>query len=205
MDHDELFGEVFFRDMDCCDCRFVNSSDIHLMSASPRTASISNWTERLSRPKTRQLFALKVKEDELPGTMASSFGAFLNKGSTPSTSASDGLTPSSSTSAPATTQPSSSAFAGLSIPSLPPNAASTAAPGSSAATLRLREIAQQSQKLNDTIRAGSAELPKLELSLGMIREKARDMSRRAGGAGRENMQQAYLSPLYIVDKIVIFY
>jgi hypothetical protein len=56
--------------------------------------------------------------------------------------------------------------------------------------MRLREIAQQSQKLNDTIRAGSAELPKLELSLGMIREKARDMSRRAGGADRENMQQA---------------
>jgi hypothetical protein len=58
--------------------------------------------------------------------------------------------------------------------------------------MRLREIAQQSQKLNDTIRAGSADLPKLELSLGMIREKARDMSRRAGGAGRENMQQAYI-------------
>jgi hypothetical protein len=30
------------------------------------------------------------------------------------------------------------------------------------------------------------------LSVGMIREKARDMSRRAGGASRENMQQAYL-------------
>jgi len=68
----------------------------------------------------------------------------------------------------------------------------SAASGSSAAALRLREIAQQSQKLNETIRAGSAELPKLELSLGMIREKARDMSRRAGGAGRENMQQAYV-------------
>lgn len=82
-----------------------------------------------------------------------------------------------------------------SISSLPTTASyTTAASGSSAATLRLREIAQQSQKLNETIRAGSAELPKLELSLGMIREKARDMSRRAGGAGRENMQQAYLPP-----------
>jgi hypothetical protein len=154
------------------------------------TASISNWTERLSRPKHDSL--LRGSNSR---TM-SSFGAFLNKGSTPSTPASHGLAPSASTpasQAPATPQPSSqpsSAFAGLSIPSLPPNAASTAAPGSSAATLRLREIAQQSQKLNDTIRAGSAELPKLELSLGMIREKARDMSRRAGGAGRENMQQA---------------
>jgi hypothetical protein len=59
--------------------------------------------------------------------------------------------------------------------------------------MRLREIAQKSQKLNDTIQAGSPALPKLELSLGMIREKARDMSRRAGGAGRENMQQAYAS------------
>jgi hypothetical protein len=64
--------------------------------------------------------------------------------------------------------------------------------GSNAATMRLREIAQKSQKLNDTIQAGSPALPKLELSLGMIREKARDMSRRAGGAGRENMQQAYI-------------
>jgi hypothetical protein len=69
-------------------------------------------------------------------------------------------------------------------------AASTTS-SSSAATMRLREIAQQSQKLNETIRAGSTELPKLELSLGMIRDKAKDMSRRAGGAGRENMQQAY--------------
>lgn len=93
----------------------------------------------------------------------------------------------------ATTQPQAgppSAFAGLSIPSLPVHTSSSATSRSSAATVRLREIAQQSQKLNDTIRAGSAELPKLELSLGMIREKARDMSRRAGGAGRENMQQA---------------
>ena len=73
------------------------------------------------------------------------------------------------------------------------------ASGSSAASLRLREIAQQSQKLNETIRAGSTELPKLELSLGMIRDKAKDMSRRAGGAGRENMQQAYLFPCKTTD------
>jgi hypothetical protein len=137
----------------------------------------------------------------------SGFSAFLKPGTTPSTPASAPFTTPSSTpsTTPAvpppitsstTTQPTQqqrpNAFATPSITSLPASTSYTsAASGSSAATLRLREIAQQSQKLNETIRAGSAELPKLELSLGMIREKARDMSRRAGGAGRENMQQAY--------------
>src|SRR5579859_89353 len=125
----------------------------------------------------------------------SAFSSFLNPGNTPSTPAANPLT-STSTTTPAT-QPSTStaqpissnnAFTTSAFPS-----SSSAATGASAATLRLRDIAQQSQKLNETIRAGSAELPKLELSLGMIREKARDMSRRAGGAGRENMQQAYFS------------
>jgi len=63
----------------------------------------------------------------------------------------------------------------------------------SAAALRFRELAQQSQKLNESIRAGSPDLPKLELNLGMIRDKARDMSRRAGGGNRETIQQAYTS------------
>lgn len=76
---------------------------------------------------------------------------------------------------------------------------STTPSGGSSALLRLREIAQKSQKLNETIRAGSAELPKLDLSLGIIREKAREMSRRAGGVGRENMQQAYI--VYLVPDL----
>jgi hypothetical protein len=65
------------------------------------------------------------------------------------------------------------------------------APAVSTGAMRFRELAQQSHKLNESIRAGSADLPKLELSLGMIRDKARDMSRRAGGANRDNIQQAY--------------
>ena len=143
-----------------------------------------------------------------PLTM-SGFSAFLKPGNTPSTPASTPLSAPSSTpsTTPATqlpitlqtqqlSQPQSNAFATSSITSLPTTASYTSATsGSSAASIRLREIAQQSQKLNETIRAGSADLPKLELSLGMIREKARDMSRRAGGAGRENMQQAYPGPL----------
>jgi hypothetical protein len=86
-----------------------------------------------------------------------------------------------------------------------PAASSTTTPafaapasGQSAAALKFRELAQQSQKLNESIRAGSADLPKLELSLGMIRDKARDMSRRAGGTNRENIQQAYFSHPFIL-------
>jgi len=140
----------------------------------------------------------------------SGFSPFLKPGgNTPSTPATNPfLAPSSTTpsTTPATQPPIAAqtqqplqqqpnVFATSSITSLPTTTSYTSATsGSSAATLRLREIAQQSQKLNETIRAGSAELPKLELSLGMIREKARDMSRRAGGAGRENMQQAYPPP-----------
>lgn len=133
-----------------------------------------------------------------------SFSSFLNPGNQPSIPASNPivnpslLSPASQqTGATPTDQtqqqpnvlppPSLSSIQGIS-------SFTSVSSGSSAATVRLREIAQQSQKLNETIRAGSAELPKLELSLGMIREKARDMSRRAGGAGRENMQQAYPSP-----------
>jgi hypothetical protein len=130
----------------------------------------------------------------------SSFTSFLNPGTTPSTPASNPLATQSSTSSTPASQPPTqtgqqplNGFQTGTVPSIPTTMsfASTSS-GSSASTLRLREIAQQSQKLNETIRAGSTELPKLELSLGMIREKARDMSRRAGGAGRENMQQAYL-------------
>jgi hypothetical protein len=130
----------------------------------------------------------------------SSFGSFLNPGTTPYTPASNPLSTQPSTSSTPASQPPAQAgqqpsngFPTGTVPSIPTTTsfASTSS-GSSAATIRLREIAQQSQKLNETIRAGSTELPKLGLSLGMIREKARDMSRRAGGAGRENMQQAYL-------------
>ena len=130
----------------------------------------------------------------------SSFSSFLNSGGTPSTPATNPLSPSSSTpstqpplTTPQPTQPPK-AFATSAMSSFPITAgAGSTSSGSSAATIRLREIAQQSQKLNETIRAGSTELPKLELSLGMIRDKAKDMSRRAGGAGRENMQQAYVA------------
>ncbi len=128
----------------------------------------------------------------------SSFPSFLKPGNTPSTPASDPLATQPSTSSTPATEPStlagqqpSNAFPTGTVPSVSTTASfGSTSSGSSAAALRLREIAQQSQKLNETIRAGSTELPKLELSLGMIREKARDMSRRAGGAGRENMQQA---------------
>ena len=132
----------------------------------------------------------------------SGLSSFLNKTYPPSTPTSTPPAGASSTPTTAPPQPSTqpagpSAFSGMSTPSLPTQgtAGASGSSGSSAATLRLREIAQQSQKLNDTIRAGSAGLPKLELSLGMIRDKARDMSRRAGGAGRDNMQQAYLPSL----------
>lgn len=128
----------------------------------------------------------------------SSFSSFLNQSGTPSTPATNPLTSSTTTpsSQPlATTQPSTqppSAFPASAMSAFPTTtAAGSTASRSSAATIRLREIAQQSQKLNETIRAGSNDLPKLELSLGMIRDKAKDMSRRAGGADRENMQQAY--------------
>ena len=131
----------------------------------------------------------------------SSFSSFLNKG-TPSTPATNPLASSSNTPStqPLTTaQPSAqppSAFPSSAMSAFPSTtASSSSALGGSAATLRLREIAQQSQKLNETIRAGSNDLPKLELSLGMIRDKAKDMSRRAGGADRENMQQAYPASL----------
>jgi hypothetical protein len=88
-----------------------------------------------------------------------------------------------------------SAFGTPSAPAAP-TASSTPAfapptPAASTGAMRFRELAQQSHKLNESIRAGSADLPKLELSLGMILDKARDMSRRAGGANRENIQQAY--------------
>ena len=128
----------------------------------------------------------------------SSFPSFLKPGNTPSTPASNPLTTQLSTSSTPASQPPtlagqqpSNVLPTGTVASVPTTTsfASTSS-GSSAATLRLREIAEQSQKLNETIRAGSTELPKLELSLGMIREKARDMSRRAGGAGRENRQQA---------------
>jgi hypothetical protein len=88
-----------------------------------------------------------------------------------------------------------SAFGTPSAPAAPAASSTSAfappAPAASAGAMRFRELAQQSHKLNESIRAGSADLPKLELSLGMILDKARDMSRRAGGANRENIQQAY--------------
>jgi hypothetical protein len=126
----------------------------------------------------------------------SSFTPFAGRGNAPSTPSFNPLgtqTPlGTPTTQPPTQTPQTNTFTTPAlVPSIPTTASFTStSSGSSAATLRLREIAQQSQKLNETIRAGSAELPKLELSLGMIRDKARDMSRRAGGAGRENMQQA---------------
>src|SRR5579859_4273720 len=128
----------------------------------------------------------------------SSFSSFLNQGGTPSTPATNPLasiTNTPSTQPVTTAQPSTQpppAFTASAMSSFPTTMApGSTSSGSSAATIRLREIAQQSQKLNETIRAGSNDLPKLELSLGMIRDKAKDMSRRAGGADRENMQQAY--------------
>lgn len=139
----------------------------------------------------------------------SSFTPFLNRSNAPSTPASNPIGSQTSVSSTPATQPplqqsqQTNAFTASPVPSVPITASyASASSGSSAATLRLREIAQQSQKLNETIRAGSAELPKLELSLGMIRDKARDMSRRAGGTGRENMQQAYLS--YTSYNILMF-
>jgi hypothetical protein len=155
--------------------------------------------------------------------------SFLRPGNTPSTPATSNpqptlpsltLTPATPSGQQSTTpssqsqQPAPQQAISSTTPFMPPPPAATTgmfsytspSSGSSGATLRLREIAQQSQKLNETIRAGSAELPKLDLSLGMIREKARDMSRRAGGVGRENMQQAYPSlTLKIPKKIVISY
>jgi len=127
----------------------------------------------------------------------SSFSSFLNPGGTQSTPAPNPVP--SSTNTPSTqpiTTPQQSiqpltAFSASAMSGFPGATGSGTTPsGSNAATIRLREIAQQSQKLNETMRAGNTELPKLELSLGMIRDKAKDMSRRAGGTGRENMQQA---------------
>jgi hypothetical protein len=105
-------------------------------------------------------------------------------------------TPAQNVSSPATATPGQPPNPSTTVPPQASNAFSmpssfTSTGSGSAAMMRLREVAAQSQKLNETTRAGSTELPKLELSLGMIREKARDLSRRAGGASRENMQQAY--------------
>src|SRR5271156_2342710 len=131
----------------------------------------------------------------------SAFSSFLNQSTNPSNETPQNpLSGSSSTPA---NQPSlgpgqqtggssNGAATGPSLNIIPPPIlnSSTNPTGASAAAMRLREIGQQSQKLNEKIRAGSADLPKLELSLGMIREKAKELSRRAGGSGGENMQQA---------------
>ena len=130
----------------------------------------------------------------------SAFSSFLNKSNPsnenpPNSLASTSSIPSIQPLPPSGQQSNGSSGAAAPVPSItlnPPPVLSTSInpTGASPAAMRLREIAQQSQKLNETIRAGSADLPKLELSLGMIREKAKDLSRRAGGSGRENMQQA---------------
>ena len=156
--------------------------------------------EKETPPKTRS-FAEAIKE--LRTAAMSSFTSFLHPGNAPSTPGLNPLGAQTPLSTPATQpltqaqQPSQQTSTSTAVPVPVPvpiipiiGSYTSASSGSSAATLRFREIAQQSQKLNETIRAGSAELPKLELSLGMIRDKAKDMSRRAGGAGRENMQQA---------------
>ena len=153
------------------------------------------------KTKHRSSFTkLTGRWEQRTATMSFS-SSFLKPGNMPSSPASNPLASSSSTTSnqpPATQQsiqPStqqSNGFGTSSISSFPIMPSGPIGSGSNAATMRLREIAQKSQKLNDTIQAGSPALPKLELSLGMIREKARDMSRRAGGAGRENMQQAYI-------------
>lgn len=153
-------------------------------------------------PATRSLFtSLKCfVKGRVENDIMSAFSSFLNKSSNPSNETPQNPLTSSSA---AGNQPSlgqgqqtagssNGAAAGPSLNINPPSilASSINPTGGSAASVRLREIAQQSQKLNEKIRAGSADLPKLELSLGMIREKAKELSRRAGGSGRENIQQA---------------
>jgi hypothetical protein len=140
--------------------------------------------------------AFLILSDHRNNSRMSGFSSFLKPGNTPGAPSTPFNASVSTT--PATQPPSAQSQPPvIPGPSFSISSTSSAPSGASAATMKLREIAQQSQKLNETIRAGSAELPKLELSLGMIREKARDMSRRAGGAGRDNMQQAYVP--FLVD------
>jgi hypothetical protein len=140
---------------------------------------------QLTRRKSTQSDRVALQHN--PPNM-SAFSSFLNKGTAPATPA---QTPFSGTSTTPAQPPPAPAQPAIPLSNIPgPITSSTPFHSGTPAAMRLREIAQQSQKLNDNIRAGSSDLPKLELSLGMIREKARDMSRRAGGANRDNMQQA---------------
>lgn len=142
------------------------------------------------------------------------FGSFLNKDGTPSMSAasSNPLAAPPSASSISATLPTSTAqtqqsnASSIPAPSIPTTSSSLSTTSeASTATFRLREIAERTQKLNESIRAGSADLPKLELNLGMIRDKARDMSRRTGGVGRENLQQAYSYVFIVSHSVVTFY